>query len=355
METKNIAIIVLAMLVVLLIGFVLGQRRRGSTNSTPNTSSQSSLSTTEMTATARVEVLPSKPRPRDYSRQISKTKIFHERVAAVYADIANIMIRNVFNDQFGKINQAYERFNTDKEEHSREELLTLFSSMFDAAKFGNVQKDINTVGNDIAKEIVEYYDDQVSAIFSDQSFASISSRYALNADLRASQLAQISAIIVSHFSSVISEMKDIEQRRIFLQSNYQAFLNATNDEIDWESAARSFGAGALAVVNPIIGIPTLIAHFSSQSGKDKAKSAQIDSYLELLVEFENQVLAVRKNIIQSAELTKIYVYEKFKEVNSLAITTLLSEIATNGCVLEHYFKKLDYKWLENTERKLQGA
>lgn len=356
METKDIAIIVLAMLVVLLIGFLLGQRRKGSAISTTDVS-QPSEPASQVSAPEKVEVLPPKPRPRDYSKQLAQARTFHERGAAVYAAMAENRTYSVFNDPFVQINQAYECFNTEKDEHSREELLTLFSSLLNAAKFGNVQKDINSAGNDIAKAIIEYYDEQVSAIFSDQPFANLAPRYALNADLRASQLAKISAIIVGHFSTVISEMKDIELRRNSLQSNYQALVAATNDEFDWGSAARNFGAGALAVANPIIGIPALIANFKFQSDKGKAESAQIDRYVELFDEFENKVLAVREHIVQAAEQTKSYVAEKFKEVNALAITALLSEIAGNGCVLDHYFKSLDYKGLEDAERELlsEGA
>jgi hypothetical protein len=356
METKDIAIIVLAMLVVLLIGFLLGQRRKSPIISTSDVPPLSE-SATHAVAPEKIDVLPPRPRPRDYSKQITQAKAFHERGAVVYAAMAENRVYSVFNDQFAKINQAYEIFNTEKHEHSREELLTLFASMLDAAKFSNVQKDISSAANEIAKSIIEYYDEQVSVIFSSQPFSNLSPRYALNADLRASQSAKISAIISGHFSNVISEMKDIDQRRNQLQSNYQSLVAATNDEFDWGSAARNFGAGALAVANPFIGIPALITNFQFQSDKGKAESAQIDRYVELFDEFENKVLAVRENIIQGAEQTKNYVAEKFKEVNASAIATILSEISANGCTLDHYFKSLDYKDLEDAERELlsEGA
>lgn len=350
METKDIAITVLAILVVLLIGFLLGQRRKGSATSTVAVS-QTSESATQIATPAIVKVPSPKPRPKEYSKQLIQTKSFHERVATVYAATAENRIYAVFNDSFAQINQAYECFNTGKEEHSREELLTLFSSLLNAAKFGNVQKDINSASNDIAKAVIEYYDDQVSTIFSGQPFSNLSTRYTLTADLRASQLAKISAIIFGYFSIVVSEMKDIEQRRSSLQSNYHAFIAATSEAFDWGAAARNFGAGALAAANPIIGIPALIANFKLQSDKDKAANAQIARYVELFDEFENKVLGVREHIVQAAENTKAYVAEKFKEVNALGIITMLSEIAENGHILDQYFKSLDYKDLEEAERE----
>lgn len=356
MALKDIAIIVLAMMVVLLIGFLLGQRRKNASTSGAGTPSPDGIvetsKPTTVIAPTKADVVSAAPPPRDYSKQISQAQAFHQRAAVVYSAMAENRVYAPFNHAYVQINEAYERFDTDKEEHTREELLALFSSLFNDAKFGNAQKDVATAAGDIAGSIIEYYDDQVSTIFSGKPFETLSSRYRLSADLRASQLAKISAIVSSHFSAVIAEMKDIEQRRNWLQSNYQAFVTATNDEFDWGSAARNFGAGALAVANPIIGIPALIANFKFQSDKGKVESAQLDRYVELFDEFENKVHAVRQQIIQAAELTKSYVSEKFKEVNGSAIAAILSEVAASGCILDHYFKSLDFKELESAEREL---
>lgn len=302
------------------------------------------------------DVVPLNP-PRDYSKQIQSAQAFHQRAAVVYSVMAENRVCAPFNDAYVQINEAYERFDTDKQEHTREELLALFSSFFSAAKFGNAQKELTDAAGEIAKSIIEYYDDQVSTIFSGEPFEALSTKYRLNADLRASQLAKISAIVTSHFLAVIAEMKDIEQRRNWLQSNYPDFVAATKDEFDWGSAASSFGAGALAAVHPIFGIPALIKNVTSQSDKGKAKRAQFDRYLDLYDEFENKVRSVRQQIIQAAEQTKSYVGDKFKEVNESAITAILSQTAAGGCILDNYFKSLDFKELESVERELlsEGA
>lgn len=316
-----------------------------------------SSSPTAVIATTNADVIPAASPRRDYSKQITQARTFHQRAAVVYSVMAENCVYVPFNDAYVHINEAYERFDTDKQEHTREELLTLFSSILSAAKFGNAQMDLSDAAGEIAKSIIEYYDDQVSEIFSGKPFETLSTRYRLNADLRASQLAKISAIVTSHFSTVIAEIKDIEQRRNWLQSNYQAFVAATNNDFDWGSMARNFGAGALAVANPIIGIPALIANFKFQADKGKAESAQLDRYVDLYDEFENKVQSARQKIIQAAEQTKSYVVEKFKEVNETAIATILTETSVGGCVLDHYFKSLDFKELERIERELlsEGA
>jgi flagellar biosynthesis/type III secretory pathway protein FliH len=325
-----------------------------STSSAGAPSSDGILTTqpTTVITPAKSDLAPAAPPYRDYSKQISQAQEFHQRAAVVYSLMAENRVYALFNDAYVQINEAYERFDTDKSEHTREELLELFSTFFNAAKFSNSQKDLMTAAIEIAESIIEYYDDQVFTIFSGKPFETLSSKYRLNADLRASQLSKISAIVTSHFATVIAEMRDIEQRRNWLQSNYQAFVTATNDEFDWGNAARNFGAGALAVAHPIIGIPALIANFKHQSDKQKTERAQLDRYVELFDEFENKVQSVRQQIIQAAEQTKRYVGDKFKEVNGSAIAAILSETAASGCILDHYFKSLDFKELENVERKL---
>ena len=62
--------------------------------------------------------------------------------------------------------------------------------------------------------------------------------------------------------------------------------------------------------------------------------------------------SVRQQIVKAAEHTKSYVGEKFKEVNCSAITSILSELAAGGCILDHYFQSLDFKDLEGAEREL---
>lgn len=359
MELKDIAIIALTMIVVLLIGFHLGQRRINTSTSRAGVplSDETLRVTQPTTAITNKEAAPPAPPHRNYSKQISQAQVFHQRAAAVYAAIAENRVYEPFNDAYAQINKAYEKFDTDKTEHTREELLELFSAILNAAKFGNTQKDLAAAAGEIAGFIIEYYDDQVSTIFSGKPFEAISSKYRLSADLRASQLSKIAAIVTSHFAAVIAEAKEIEQRRNWLQSNYQTVVSATNDEFDWGSAARNFGAGALAAANPIIGIPALIANFKIQSDKGKAESAQLDRYIELFDEFENKVNSIRQQIIQAAEQTKSYVGDKFKEVNGLAIAEILSETAASGCVLDHYFKSLDFKELESAEREIlsEGA
>jgi hypothetical protein len=354
MQLKDIAILVLGALVVLLIGVLIGRRKtEGSaphTNSPTHIAQMPSDESAITHAVAQTTPQPVRPVARDYSKQIAESEAFHRRAAQVYAAAAEEKAYSPFGDAFDKINSAYERFNVEKEDHSRSEVLELFSALFGAAKFGGIQTSLSLAASEVAKEVIEYYDEQVSRIFEGQHYEKASAKYRLSADLRASQLSKISAILVAKFSAVIVEAKEIDVRREWLSLNYDAYIQATAGNFDWGTAARHFGAGALAVANPLIGVPALIANLKFQSDKEKAENAKLDRYAELCDEFEKKLQSLRPKIVDAAEQFKAYVQEKFSEVNVLAVSAILSELSTSGHIIDHYFKLLDYDELQNAER-----
>ena len=355
MEVKDIVIITLAMLIVLLVGFMLGQRRRGleaKDNKESTHATVTKFPSEPVLRTQPLDVNPTSPPSRDYSKQITQALAFQKRVAVIYSVLSENSIHAPFNEAYSRIDEAYQRYDTSKQEHTREELIALFSSVLDTARFEDTQKDLTAAAGEIAKSILDYYDEQLDTLFSDQPFENLGAQYQLSADLRVSQLGKISAIVLSYCSTIVTETKDIAQRRLWLQGNYQHIVNATNTELDWASTARNFGAGALAMAHPFIGIPALIANYKHQSDKDAAANAQIDRYCELFDEFENKINSLREQIIQSADQIKAYVKDKFSEVNGAAIAALLSETAANGCIIDHYFKSLNLKELEDAEREL---
>lgn len=235
MDLKDIVIIVLAIVLVLMIGFLLGQRK-GNTY-TSGTSEPSSNGIAAADTTKKVDAFPATPSPRDYSKQIAQVKVFHQRAGNVYSAMAENLVLAPFNDAYAQISDAYSRYGLDKKEHTKEESLMLFASLFSAAKFSDSQKEISNAAGEIAESIIKYYDDQVSTIFCGKPFETLSSRYRLSADLRASQLAKISAIVTSHFSAVIPETRDIEQRN----NRGQTPINLQTLQIQELSAHISIG------------------------------------------------------------------------------------------------------------------
>jgi hypothetical protein len=347
MGTKTIVIIFLAMLVVLLIGFLLGQFRRKPAKALPNTRyppTKSAVSTTEVVTAKKLETLAPKQLLKDYSQLIAKANIYNERLSAVIAMEVIIKIHEkVFENPYMNFYRAYENIDTEKNEHGKEELLTFISSLTNSAKFGNAQKEINIIASDVSDAILEIYNEQLSTIFSGQSYESLSSRYELSIDLHTSQKIKISAIVVDFFSHILSELREIEQMRAYLESNYQNYANSINDDFDWEAMARSFGAGALTAINPFIGIPALIANAANNYKKDNEKNSNGDRYIDFHDAFEGKMKDVRQSIFKAYEQVYKYIYEKNKEINCKAINKILSDLAVRGCNIDHYLDNLEFK------------
>lgn len=347
MEIKDIALVVLVLIVALLVGFLFGRKKNS------NILSDKVISPTHPTPDTEIHKKDTVlSRVKDYSREILKVQEYHQRAALIYSVIAEHSTYSPFNDAYGKVDKAYEEFDPGKKDHTSEHFHKLFSSIFDAVKFDSAQRELAASARENAKQIIDYYEKQISTIFSGQPFENLSSKYRLNPDLREAQLGKISAILTNNFSIIFAEITDIEQRKLWLQANYQAFIAASDDKFEWGSAAMGFGKGALAAVHPLIGIPLLIKHFSTESETSRAKSALIDMYTERFDEFENKIQSLRQQILHVGDNIKGYIAEKFKEINVSAISTVLSETAASGCNLDHYFKSLDFKELEETERGL---
>lgn len=367
MGIKSIVIIVLAMLVVLLLGYLLGQRRRNTgingnyVSSVPplDPGAVASVSVqhtsgpeTRAAASIRVDVASPKQQPQDYSKQIIQVKEFHEHAAEVFASLSERIILSCYLVRLIKLNHVNEVYEKERQGNDKEAMLSWVKSLLEILNFSGIQRDINSSANEIAKLVIEYYDEQVSIIFSDQPFSHLSSRYALNSDLRESQIVKISGIICGHFTHVVSEIKELEQIRNWLLSNFKVLMTANSDDFDWEFGARMFGAGALAVVNPLIGIPGLIASFSMESKKSEAKGAQVARYREVLVDFMNRCAATWDQFKQCEKQTTKYVDEKFRELNVMAIPAMITEISAHGYVLDYYFESLTHKKLERFEQRI---
>ncbi|MBU2760834.1 hypothetical protein [Acidithiobacillus sulfurivorans] len=359
MGIKSIVIIVLAMFVVLLVGYLLGQRRRNpsidgnyvSSAPQPDTHAVASVgvqpisnSDANEVALAKVEVISPKPKPRDYSKQIIQVKEFHENAADVFADLSFQITYSCFIGQIGKVNRIIEVYEIEKQRNEKEAYISFIKSLLDAANFSNIQRGVSSAANEIAKLIIQYYDDQVSMIFTDKPFSHLTSRYALNADLRETQITKISGIICGHFSHVISELKEFEQIRNWLQANFHVLASTDSDDVDWGSFSRLVGSGFLAGLNPLIGIPAAVASYAtfSKNINDKAekKSAQKDQYVELLLDFLKKYDVITDQVGQCECQTAKYVSEKFSELNVIAIPTILTDITANGYEIDYYIISL---------------
>lgn len=291
----------------------------------------------------------------DYYEQIIQVREFYKRLSVVYSVMAENRVYALFIDNYIKIRIAYERYAIDEEEQPYlVAFLLLFSSLFGATQFDNIQGDISDAAGDIAKMIMNYYDDQVSNIFFGISFDNPSKIYHMNDEHRSSQIIEISSTVTSYFSTAIAGIKEIEELRNWFRLNHQSYVSAAKGEFDWVSLARELGARVLAALNPAIGIPYLLETFKFQEDRHDAEMILIDRYVTLSGEFQEKVFSLIEQLTKASEQTKDYVAEKIMEFNENTIFAFLNERSACGCNLDHYLKFIDFEDLEHLERKILG-
>ncbi|PKN11766.1 MAG: hypothetical protein CVU69_10490 [Deltaproteobacteria bacterium HGW-Deltaproteobacteria-4] len=346
MDTKDIAILVLGFTVVLLIGWLLGSRKAQSHHSPSNEQS----ATKDRKPQQQAAQSEQRPKINPYELKISEYRSQCKRTSKLYAEHTEAVMLSPFDEGYGKLDQAYELYNSRKDSSPREAFLDLCAVSYDAVNFGNFKTALEKEIENCAEMIIGGYDETIGEVFSGQAFEKESSQYALTADMRASQKAKICSILQSNCTQYLSDLREIEQRRSWLQSNLNMFTEDIKGEFDWTDAAKHFGAGALAAANPLIGIPALISCFKGSSDKDKAREARAQKYAQVFGEYEDGVMAVREKIVKSGESAKLYMETKFMEVHDQAVVAVLTELSCKGYSLDHFFK-----FCEKTEVDLKAA
>lgn len=346
MDIKDIVILVLGFSVVLLVGYLLGSRRAPPRNELQYEQKDKQGKIHQNSR----DHIDARPKKNPYEKLISVYRDQCRRAGKIYGQHAQNVTLSPFNEGYEKIDNAYKKYNEKKSSSPREALLELFSASYEAANFGNVRIALESEMENCAEMILSGYDETIGEIFSGQSFEQESSRYALGADLRASQKAKISGILNSNCTQILGDIREIEQRRVWLQSNLATFIQDTKGEFDWGDAAKHFGAGALAAAHPLIGIPALISSFKGSSDKERAKEARVDKYTQVFGEFEDVLLSTRGRINKSGESAKAYMETKFLEIHDQAVVAILTDLSSKGYSLEHCFK-----FCEKAEVELRAA
>jgi hypothetical protein len=286
----------------------------------------------------------------DYSIQFSRFQEYYSRYSVIYSLIAERIIISNFIEMLSQL-RGLEEYYYSKKNPSREDIMNFTSSFINIADFSDNQKKLIESAELIANSIIKCYDETIDGIFNRKNFEKIGNRYRLTVDVRASQNANIIAIVMSHFSTIIAESKDIVQRRIWLKNNLQQFINASTSGFDVSFLARLFSNVVLLGDSPLIAIPNIIISFKHGYDNNKRSNDQIEQYANFFSEFENKINSFWAELYKATEKTKLYVKDKFSEINGKAITSLLSEISATGRNINFFFNSLDFKDLEEVERK----
>jgi hypothetical protein len=206
----------------------------------------------------------------------------------------------------------------------------------------------------IGSLVVDVYEIQLNAIFDKKSFEKHKPKYKLTIDQRSIETSKIKNIFLEHLQPLFIKLQEVQAKRMWLVSQLPQIKQATSGEFDIGSAAKGFGAGALAVGFPIIGIPTLLGHLFNEYKKDKATGDYKNHFYEVFAAYYCDLMSLYE-IAQSGLLeAKEYFTLKFKQTNYDAITAILQHIESSGEGVQYYFDglKSEIPLLEDAETTL---
>lgn len=355
MDTKDIVIAVLVISLVFVVGLVFGQRKNR--NSSQQNTDQVSTDFVMKKAHPKSKEAESSlnPKPlKDYSREFEFLANFHNRFIKLLPKIYEGHCHEAFDEQFQIINEAYDVFSLERNEHSSDEVHKLISTILPGISFGNVVSQTQKKSDLIANEILSGYQSEIDGIFMGKEFERLSNKYRLGSDLKAEQLRKISLVIFGKFNAVFLKTREFDQRREWLLSNYGNLVKVTNVDADWGSFAKHFAGGALAVANPIIGIPLIVASWFGESDKDKQQQSFVERYGQEWDEFESMIEPLRQEIIDATANVSEYLLAKYDELFK-GVIVMLKETAAAGHSLDHYFeniKKTELPAILNLEKEL---
>ena len=265
----------------------------------------------------------------------------HRRWARAFARDAQRKLYSPFADRLLNVQQALRQL--EEAGDAREDVIAALDQLFEQTQLEAFDEPVNSVAAMIASRIIGEYEAQLDELFRRQPFESAIRKYALSADLRASQVARIRALIASNFSFLIGEAKELANQRGWLYVHFPEYRKFVGVEYDVGALARNVGLGALAVANPLLGVPALIANWKLQSDKNEKSQALIDNWIEKLNEFVQRLEGLEGHVAQACEKSAQYIEQKFRETCGDAIAHILAELQGAGHSAAHYYDALDHR------------
>jgi len=133
---------------------------------------------------------------------------------------------------------------------------------------------------------------------------------------------------LSPIYSELNELARVQEQLISTFPQLQAMVGGGST--DWGDTALNVGAGALAVVNPLIGVPFLIARICGGNKKDDANNIFMGSWATRLDEYWNRWNRVYNGYQPVFESQCRFVEEKMRDISERAIPNILTELDTQG-------------------------
>ena len=119
-----------------------------------------------------------------------------------------------------------------------------------------------------------------------------------------------------------------------LKQDAQTLLE--NDKTDWGHVARSAMSGAMAVFNPLLGIPMAIASMAQGSKADSMQERVGERYWQMWGEYLDILVEAEETFSTLLEPIEKYVHEKFQKANEAIFSHVLPAIIGHEKVITIY-------------------
>lgn len=271
-----------------------------------------------------------------------------ERWARVAGAASEYEVLEPFTGAFEAVNKALSELEAEPE-RTWQTHLQFTRTLLDALKLGDADTALLSASENIAATLVGAFSDSVLKVFHSDRSLPLQARYRLTVDQRVTQEAKIVGIVQNFLRPSMVKLKELEHKRYWLDTNFHAYATLPGEELDITRLAKGFGLGALAVANPLIGVPALIGTWLSDTKQEKAGATQDVLYETTMKEFIDGIEVFRQLLLKASEQTRVYIEEKWREVIGIGVPAMLKAAVEVGEDIQNYVSNEDLQELTHLE------
>lgn len=126
------------------------------------------------------------------------------------------------------------------------------------------------------------------------------------------------------------------------------------DEVDWGSMARMVTGGALAAVNPLIGVPMVIAGIFGESEKDRKRKQVLENADELFSKYVDAISEIESGAENVLQAIYVYLLDKQSKVNGAIDGRVLPALHEYPKTIDRFEHNL-VKGIQEQRKEIEGA
>ncbi|MBQ0714555.1 MAG: hypothetical protein KBT61_05535 [Paraperlucidibaca sp.] len=227
---------------------------------------------------------------------------------------ANQLLSSPLLTLIDKARAKFEQYTTKGSFANSEELNDYVEEILEYDLQG-VRSSLVKASEKIGERFVEDYKETLTQVFAvmPEPLQSLKQKFTLTTDQASEQRLRISGYCRSSFSEVAGTLERLHSGQSIIKAAYPKFQQQVASKMDWDVAFKSAASSAVIIVNPLVGVPMLLASAYGGYKNFNAKNQSTDTYLMHVRSFYEQFIAL-ENDIQTAgsEVTK-YVHGKATE------------------------------------------